>query len=525
MSCGDENMSVLDWLNEKISLRNVCIILLLVTVAVFIWLNAVYVNDIVAGAHGFRQAQTALSSLYLQINGFKFAYETPVIGEKWAIPFEFPLYQYIVAIISSKLKIDLVYAGKFFSAIIFLPSVFLLCKILKDHQVDRYALCYGAVLSLSAPLYLYWSGTFMIETAALLLTICFLYFFNKIFIGERLYKNYIFAAFFLTLALLQKSTTTLPILPLLAISLWLYKIPVCEIKKNSIKAFNNILFILGPLLIGYLWVVFTDSIKSENPIGIRLTSAALSSWNFGSLDLRLSSSFWYETIFKRLIYNNCNSIIGLLSISTYLMFGKNSNVKSVLLFLIALFVLPLLVFTNLHFRHDYYQSSNLIYLTFAVGISVYYIALEFFGKNYLLKAFLLLSLPLYNYYIYKEIYMPYKINGYSNSDEQKLIRRTLTVSDYIKENSLSDQPIIVYGYDWSSEIAFYSRRRSLTLPWGDWDVDAITNTNKYLPSMAPSLIVNCPNKNFDEINRLVKAKYTLSTSDFVYDCIIHKNIH
>jgi hypothetical protein len=43
--------------------------------------------------NGFRQAQTALTSYYLIKNGFSFSYWTPVIGQGWSVPFEFPIYQ------------------------------------------------------------------------------------------------------------------------------------------------------------------------------------------------------------------------------------------------------------------------------------------------------------------------------------------------------------------------------------------------------------------------------------------------
>ncbi|MGH7490376.1 MAG: glycosyl transferase, partial [bacterium] len=42
--------------------------------------------------HNFRQAQTAISAYWSWREGFKLAYETPVLGYPWAIPFEFPIY-------------------------------------------------------------------------------------------------------------------------------------------------------------------------------------------------------------------------------------------------------------------------------------------------------------------------------------------------------------------------------------------------------------------------------------------------
>src|SRR5262249_12586239 len=55
------------------------------------WDNGIY------DAFGFRQTQTAMSTYYMLHGGPLFAYETPLFGYPWAIPIEFPLYQWIVA--------------------------------------------------------------------------------------------------------------------------------------------------------------------------------------------------------------------------------------------------------------------------------------------------------------------------------------------------------------------------------------------------------------------------------------------
>jgi len=50
--------------------------------------------------HAFRQAQTAISAYYLWKLGPELAYETPVLGVPWSIPFEFPTFQGLVALIA-----------------------------------------------------------------------------------------------------------------------------------------------------------------------------------------------------------------------------------------------------------------------------------------------------------------------------------------------------------------------------------------------------------------------------------------
>jgi hypothetical protein len=53
-------------------------------------------NHTILDQYGFRQAQTAATLEYLVKGGPWFAYETPVLGPPWSIPFEFPLYQHSI---------------------------------------------------------------------------------------------------------------------------------------------------------------------------------------------------------------------------------------------------------------------------------------------------------------------------------------------------------------------------------------------------------------------------------------------
>ena len=68
----------------------VCLVYFLASVSIG-WRNTI------SDAHGFRQSQTAISADVILRGGPWLIYETPVLGPPWTIPFEFPLYQWIVA--------------------------------------------------------------------------------------------------------------------------------------------------------------------------------------------------------------------------------------------------------------------------------------------------------------------------------------------------------------------------------------------------------------------------------------------
>lgn len=65
--------------------------------------------------HGFRQAQTAISANSILYGGPILHYETPVLGPPWSIPFEFPLYQVLVALLAKLLSSPLDQTGRFVS--------------------------------------------------------------------------------------------------------------------------------------------------------------------------------------------------------------------------------------------------------------------------------------------------------------------------------------------------------------------------------------------------------------------------
>jgi hypothetical protein len=100
--------------------------------------------------------------------------------------------------------------------------------------------------------------------------------------------------------------------------------------------------------------------------------------------------------------------------------------------------------------------------------------------------------------------------------------RVLKVSKFIKSNTKSSDPIIIYGYGWSSEIPFYSERRAN----GDnnygakGDVDSIVNYEKYLTSR-PSAVVLCPISNMQAEREAIKLKFGDIKPAIIEDCEIY----
>ena len=125
--------------------------------------------------NAFRQTQTAITALFVQReHNFSLAYPTPVLGKPWSVPFEFPLYQWTVAVVSDTTGLGLIKCGRLVSAVCFflgLPALWLLLGRMGLPWVRR-AVAMGMVLT--CPLLIFYARAFLIETMALMFALWFL---------------------------------------------------------------------------------------------------------------------------------------------------------------------------------------------------------------------------------------------------------------------------------------------------------------------------------------------------------------
>lgn len=122
----------------------------------------------------------------------------------------------------------------------------------------------------------------------------------------------------------------------------------------------------------------------------------------------------------------------------------------------ALTLAPLLIFTNLHINHNYYQAANQIYLLMALASSA---GLIIETRPRMKQAtWCLLALIITGNikdFAGPSLYLKYaQIN---NSPK-------LEVGRLINEKTPKESGIIVYGDNWNSSFAFHSQRRALTIP-------------------------------------------------------------
>ena len=122
----------------------------------------------------FRQLQTALSTYWIAEDGWRLAYATPLFGPPWSIPMEFPTYQVITATVHQITGIPLEQAGRLVSELMLLACLPALHDLLALAGLAHSRRLIVHALILTAPVYLFYGRTFMIETTGLCLCVWFL---------------------------------------------------------------------------------------------------------------------------------------------------------------------------------------------------------------------------------------------------------------------------------------------------------------------------------------------------------------
>lgn len=467
-------------------------------------------------SYGFRQTQTALTTLFLMKNGFSFAYWTPVVGQGWSIPFEFPIYQQITALVTACLGTPLAETGRMVSWVFNLLCCIPAWCFLTLYQVDRKTKLFVLALFLSSPLYLFWGSTFMIESTALFFSLSFVYYAAKIVRRAPGTADYLLAFLFLTLALLQKATTVLPVALIFVGFFSFCVVTLADFQRNKLYLFKTFCTVTLAVIIGYAWVKYSDIIKMQNPIGAKLTSGALMTWNYGSMGQRLSGQLWNLVFWIRVFSPNLGGYAGIAALLGGLGLSQDSTRRNLILVLLAAGFVPFFIFTNLHIVHSYYQTANVFFLIMALGVAVTTVGDRLLGKWPLAYGALLAIFIISNIY-------HFGIDGLKLKSTPINVTNNLAMKTaaYVKAHTNEDQTVAWYGFDWSSEPVFYAERKSLAVPeWDDFPLDTIRHTDKYL-TVPPAAIVLCPTKSKDQIREAIINKYGAIKPEAVGECEIY----
>ncbi|HMS83264.1 MAG TPA: hypothetical protein PKD12_06410 [Nitrospira sp.] len=451
-----------------------------------------YIQQPIVEPHAFRQAQTALTAYWILKEGWMLAYQTPVAGFPWSIPFEFPIYQMIVAAVSAVTSLDLVAVGRVVSFAFLVGCawpVFAISRRLTLPDSVPWVFC---AVMWTSPLSVFWGRTFMIETTAVFFTLACIPYAMDLIRRDGGWQSPALFVGFASLGILQKATTCGPVLLFLLLAA--VAITVRE-KGVGCQALQQLALPIAtmsiPLAIGAVWAHYTDTVKMENPLGAGLTSHALVQWNFGTLGQRLDFNTWRLVVWERLMGRNVGGIINsMVLILPWIVGGRHRRFAWLSFAAVALFLLPIGIFTNLHFIHDYYQVACVAFLSAAVSIVIGGWLVNISGKTLLVPAVTMMVM-LANITEFNAIYGTGMARSLHESDPRSV--KAHAIASYLREHTPADSGLVIFGQDWSSEVAFLSQRRTMTSPvWFLEYRNTWEHPGAYLGSLSLGAIVVCP---------------------------------
>lgn len=297
----------------------------------------------------------------------------------------------------------------------------------------------------------------MIDYASVSFALAYLYF---LLVWTRTPRRIdLFAAILLCgcLGYLTKITTMPIVYPAIAWIIW-QRLPITKKEKDSTTEKEPINFaylallataLVLPLAIGIMWVHYTDQVKAQSPFTSWLVSANLKEWNFGSIAQRLQIASWRTGGTRLLLLVMPPAIAGVWQ-------AYRAPIAERAWFWTSLFgiALPILVFFNLYFVHDYYYIAVSPFVAVTAGYGMYTL---WHGMSVNAKWLRIVVVCLTLFSLYKSIrYLPiiYKTN-YDNYIYQ--------VGKAIQASTPEGSYVLIEGYDWDSSLLYYARRKGLMI--------------------------------------------------------------
>lgn len=440
--------------------------------------------------HAFRQTQTAITAYWFIRDGYRLAYETPVAGYPWILPFEFPLYQAVVAALSELSGLSVSLIGRLVSYAFLLLIIPVAASITRRLGLSITVLAIFVALTFTSPVYVYWGRAILIETCALFFGLLAIKFALDYLLGGRSTWRLAPFSLFLTLCLLQKVTTGLPILLVFAVLL-------AAGEARHTNRFEEpwlsrwialVAAIFVPLLAAFAWTSFADAVKLASPLGPALTSSALSAWNWGTLSQRISSALWGDVIVNRIFFLNLGGIIGPGLIFAALMMKSEWRIKAIILTSVALGLVPLFLFSNLHIVHDYYQSSNVIFLIYGLAVALGAVVAPSTGGRTGLM--FLVALMIANGLALVHSGCLAAMRQTFGADD-----RNVAVGRVLVRELGDDEQFVAFGNDYSATFAYLSGRKSFTVPpWFKDIAQVIARPGDFVEKGHLGAVVACSDK-------------------------------
>jgi tetratricopeptide (TPR) repeat protein len=399
--------------------------------------------------HAFRQAQTAMSTFWLLRGGAWIAYETPVLGSPWSIPLEFPLFQWTVAGMVRLLSLPLDQAGRLTSLLYFYLTLPFAYFVLGRLEVRRGHRLVFLGLLLVSPQYLFWSRTFMIESAAVCLGVSYLAM-TLALLGRLTPARAGLAALAGGLAGMVKLQTYVGFLLAAGLLVWRAwrhaRLTVGQVVAVGIASFGV------PLVLALMWTRFADSCRAANPLASQflLSSQVMQSmmqYNVDGLMKHWDPSYWAVFVQRTV----CDAIghwaVGVLALAGLAVSVRRWQPAAACG---SLFLAVSLIFWELHYIHNYYPYANALFLVAAVGFAAVSL-LECPDWRRFAGLALVVATGMAEVSTY--------IRGYYVVQRQPEYQ--LSLPSYLKQVTDPADVLVIYGSTWNPATPYYAQRRAL----------------------------------------------------------------
>jgi hypothetical protein len=452
----------------------------------------------VLDAYGFRQTQTAISVYWMLHEHALIRYLTPVLGPPWSVPFEVPVYQLIVAALGGVTGLDLDACGRIVSVGFFCGTLwcgYMIIRVILPAQKAPALLL--VLVALMSPHVVFWARTFMVESCALFFGVAWLLCAIR---GTR----------DLSVSLLLLSIPLCVLCALTKITTWPEFVVAYSFffgwdvwQKRQIPFMAAFIVGAGIVLaigLAWIWTWHADRVKQPNLLSEYLTSTNLSAWSYGTWSQFFSEKLWGEIVPRRML----PQILGygwpvLLFCFRYVRMNSAHTLLAIVC--VILFVVPIVLFTNLHIVHDYYQTANAVFVIAAAA----FLLSELIAIDKVIPAAIVGTVLSIGAVLHvRDNEWPIAI-GRHDLNPGYIAARLVRASTPVGSS------VIVFGLDWSSEVNYYAERKGLALPlWASPEKAAkiFANADAYMGGLKVGSVVDCRlifQKYGPELNKLVDA--------------------
>ncbi len=422
--------------------------------------------------HAFRQTQTAITVWTFVEEGIApFAYQTPVFGPPWRLPFEFPLFQIAAAVLARAGGSSIDVACRLTNLSFFYLSALCLYGLCRMHFRPRAASACILVAYAWLPYAIFWSRTAMIDYCSVFLALGYAYWFLRWLRDDGPWHALGLAVAFGCLAALVKVTTV----PAVAVAMgWPALLEVREALRRAggwrpssvgrLLSVRRRLFAgslvaaLLPLAVAFAWEAASLRVRLASPATQWFAPENLSLWLFGTWQQRADPRFWW--IIARRFWAFAPGAFALLPLlGAWCVLRSRREGRAFLLSMSVGGLVAIATFFNLYLEHTYYLMAVSPAAAIVVGLGCYFLCFEILPS----RAYrgIASGLALFHLLWVAE---PYLARPFSIRYETEPV---CALGKRIQEVTPADEHVIVRDHPlgWSPEILYYARRKGLMV-WG-----------------------------------------------------------